>query len=135
MHPDDLRIPPHSIEAEQSVIVGILLNNQSYIPIAERLSDTDFYRQDHQLIFRAMADMVENNEPIDVLTVSEWMKGCFVNQGEQHQQSFFDIVGGLAYLGDLAKDTPSAARTAKKGNTPPCTYQHPTYSANQDEAY
>ncbi len=116
MNPDDLRIPPHSIEAEQSVIGGILLDNQSYIPIAERLSDTDFYREDHQLIFRSMADMAANNEPIDVLTVSEWMKGRFVNEGKQHQQSFFDVIGGLAYLGDLAKDTPSAANIVAYAN-------------------
>jgi replicative DNA helicase len=79
------------------------------------LSDTDFYRQDHQLIFRAMAEMAENNQAIDVLTVSEWMKGRFVKRGNQ-QQSFFDIVGGLAYLGDLAKDTPSAANIAAYAN-------------------
>jgi replicative DNA helicase len=115
MHLDDLRIPPHSIEAEQSVIGGILLDNQSYIPIAELLSDTDFYREDHQLIFRSMADMAENNEAIDVLTVSEWMKGRFVKRGN-HQQSFFDIIGGLAYLGDLAKDTPSSANIVAYAN-------------------
>jgi replicative DNA helicase len=115
MNLDDLRIPPHSIEAEQSVIGGILLDNQSYIPIAELLSDTDFYREDHQLIFRSMADMAENNEAIDVLTVSEWMKGRFVKRGN-HQQSFFDIIGGLAYLGDLAKDTPSSANIVAYAN-------------------
>ncbi len=81
MHPNDLRIPPHSIEAEQSVIGGILLDNQSYLYIAGLLSDTDFYREDHQLIFQAMAEMAENNQAIDVLTVSEWMKGRFINQG------------------------------------------------------
>ena len=103
------RIPPHSIEAEQSVIGGILLDNPSYLTIAGLLHDDDFYRHDHQLIFRAMKDMAADQQAIDVLTVSEWMKGR-LDQGSK--RSFFDIIGGLAYLGDLAKDTPSSANIA-----------------------
>jgi replicative DNA helicase len=102
------RIPPHSIEAEQSVIGGVLLENRAYLKIASLVSDSDFYRDDHQLIFRALADMAAENKPIDVITVSEWMKGRIMKTGQQ-QRSFLDIIGGLAYLGDLAKDTPSSA--------------------------
>ncbi len=102
------RSQPHSIEAEQSVLGGILLDNTAQQKIAGLLRDSDFYRDDHQLIFRAMADMASEHKPIDVLTVSEWMKGRFVTTGH-HPRSFFDIIGGLAYLGTLAKDTPSAA--------------------------
>ena len=109
------RIPPHSIEAEQSVLGGILLDNSAYLKIAGLLRDEDFYRQDHQLIFRAISDMANNNQPLDVVTVSEWMKGRFVTSG-YHKQAFFDIVGGLAYLGDLAKDTPSAANIVSYAN-------------------
>ncbi len=102
------RVPPHSIEAEQSVIGGILLENAAYIKIAGLVSDSDFYRDDHQLIFRALADMAAENKPIDVVTVSEWMKGRVMDNAHD-QRSFLEVIGGLAYLGDLAKDTPSSA--------------------------
>jgi replicative DNA helicase len=71
----------HSVSAEQSVTGGILLDNQSYQQVAGRLNDSDFYFEEHQLIFRAMADMANNNKPIDILTVAEWMKGRFVTRG------------------------------------------------------
>jgi replicative DNA helicase len=107
------RILPHSIEAEQSVLGGILLDPPSYLTIAGLLNDHDFYRDDHQLIFRAMKDMAEDRQAIDVVTVSEWMKGRFLNADcASAKRSFFDIIGGLAYLGDLAKDTPSSANIA-----------------------
>ncbi len=105
------RIPPHSIAAEQSVLGGILLDNPSYLTIAGLLNDHDFYREDHQLIFRAMKDMAADNQALDVITVSEWMQGRFLDSGID-KRSFFDIIGGLAYLGDLAKDTPSSANIA-----------------------
>ena len=108
MNPDNLRIPPHSIEAEQAVIGGILLDNKAYLRIANLLIDSDFYRDDHQLIYRALADMATDQQPFDVVTVSEWMKGRFLDNGYE-KRSFFDIIGGLSYLGDLAKDTPSSA--------------------------
>lgn len=86
------------------------MDNASYLTIAGLLSDHDFYRHDHQLIFCAMHDMATDNKPLDVLTVSEWMKGRFINPQNSHdQRTFFDEIGGLAYLGDLAKDTPSSA--------------------------
>lgn len=111
------RVPPHSIEAEQSVIGSLLLDNASYLTIAGLLSDHDFYRYDHQLIFRAMKDMATDNKPLDVLTVSEWMKGRFINpQNPYDQRTFFDEIGGLAYLGDLAKDTPSSANVLAYAN-------------------
>jgi len=111
-----LHVLPHSIEAEQSVLGGILLDNPSYLAIAGLLNDADFYRHDHQLIFRAMKDMASEQRPIDVVTVSEWMKGRFLDQGSD-KRSFFDMIGGLAYLGDLAKDTPSSANIAHYAKT------------------
>jgi len=102
------RVPPYSIEAEQSVIGGILLENAAYLKVAGLVSDSDFYREDHQLIFRALADMAADNTPFDVVTVSEWMKDRVMNAGYD-ERSFLDVIGGLAYLGDLAKDTPSSA--------------------------
>jgi replicative DNA helicase len=111
MNADDLRQPPHCIVAEQSVLGGILLENKAYLKIANLLTDNDFYRDDHQLIYRAFADMAAENKPLDVLTVSEWMKGRFIDNGYV-KRSFFEVIGGLAYLGDLAKDTPSSANIA-----------------------
>jgi replicative DNA helicase len=118
MNDISLHVPPHSIEAEQSVLGGILLDNPSYLTIAGLLNDEDFYREDHQLIFRAMKDMASEQRPIDVLTVSEWMKGRFLNADcASAKRSFFDVIGGLAYLGDLAKDTQSSANIAHYAKT------------------
>ncbi len=96
-----LKIPPHSIEAEQSVLGGLLLNNQAFAVVSDILdaSGGDFYRRDHQLLYRAIQALLSNNQPADVITLSEFLE----NKGK------LDLVGGLAYIGTIAKDTPSAA--------------------------
>jgi len=94
-----LKIPPHSIEAEQSVLGGLLLQNGSWDKIADVLVEKDFYRRDHQLIFSAIATLLEQSQPVDVVTLAEWH--------DKHGQ--LDQVGELAYLGHLARNTPSAA--------------------------
>lgn len=94
-----LKMPPHSIDAEQAVLGGLMLDNAAWDHIADRLNEKHFYRRDHQLIFRAMAKLVEEGQPLDVITVSEALQKI----DEQSD------VGGLAYLGELAKNTPSAA--------------------------
>ncbi len=96
---DNLRIPPHSIQGEQSVLGGLMLENSSWDQIADRVVDIDFYRREHQLIFRAIARLADQNKPFDVITLSE----------ELERVAALNDVGGLAYLGTLAKDTPSAA--------------------------
>lgn len=96
---DNLKIPPHSIEAEQSVLGGLMLDNQNWDQISDRVVDTDFYRQDHRTIFRAISDLADKGEPFDVITLSEWLNS-------RHE---LEKAGGLSYLGTLAKDTPSAA--------------------------
>ncbi|HFD32368.1 MAG TPA: replicative DNA helicase [Gammaproteobacteria bacterium] len=96
---ESLKIPPHSIEAEQSVLGALMLENRAWDQIADRIIEEDFYRYDHRLIFRAIADLADENQPLDVITLSEWLK----QRGELHE------AGGLAYLATLAKDTPSAA--------------------------
>ena len=96
---DNLRVPPHSIEAEQSVIGGLLLDNTAWEKIADKLTTGDFYRHDHRLIFEAVRALEEKNQPFDAVTMSEYL--------ESHDQ--LQEAGGLAYLGRLAKDTPSAA--------------------------
>ena len=97
-----LRIPPHSIEAEQAVLGGVFLDPDSWMKVAERLHGDDFYRRDHQLIFNAIAALDSDGKPFDVVTVAEWL--------ESHQQ--LDDVGGLAYLAALAENTPSASNIA-----------------------
>ncbi len=101
-----LKVPPHSIQAEQSVLGGLMLDNQTWDQVADKVSDEDFYRKDHQLIFRAIAELAEKQEPFDVVTLSEVLE----KKGELEQ------VGGLSYLGTLAKDTPSAANIVAYAN-------------------
>jgi replicative DNA helicase len=96
---DSLRIPPHSIEAEQAVLGGLMLEASAWDAIADVLTAEDFYRADHRLIFDAAAAIAGNNQPIDVVTLCEHL--------ERHAQ--IEDAGGLAYLGTLARDTPSAA--------------------------
>ncbi|MCU0808075.1 MAG: replicative DNA helicase [Candidatus Contendobacter sp.] len=94
-----LRTPPHSLEAEQSVLGGLMLDNTTWDQVADRLDESDFYRNDHRLIFRAIRRLSENGKPFDLLTLAEWLEDN--NQLEE--------AGGFAYLGVLARDTPSAA--------------------------
>jgi replicative DNA helicase len=94
-----LKVPPHSIEAEQSVLGGLLLENRAWDKIADVVEEEDFYRHDHRLIFRSIAVLAERDKPLDIITLSEWLK----------DRDELENAGGLAYLGTLAKDTPSAA--------------------------
>jgi replicative DNA helicase len=94
-----LKVPPHSIEAEQSVLGSLMLDNESWEKTADLLVEHDFYRRDHQLIFRAIADLFEQSQPVDVITLAEYHD----KRGE------LDKVGELAYLGMLARNTPSSA--------------------------
>ena len=94
-----LRVPPHSIEAEQSVLGGLLLDNEALDRITDLISEKDFYRSEHRLIFQQMSRLLERGKPADVVTVSEAIE----------QAGLTDETGGLAYLGELAANTPSAA--------------------------
>ena len=96
---ESLRLPPHSVEAEQAVLGGLLLSNPAWDRIGDLIGESDFYRADHRLLWRVITRLVEDNKPADVLTVSEALK-----VGGELQD-----VGGLAYLHQLASGTPSAA--------------------------
>lgn len=91
--------PPHSIEAEQSVLGGLMLNNRIWNEIADKLTDADFYRADHQLIYRAICDLIGAGKACDFVTLSEHLR----------HQGRLDEAGGIAYLGSLAVDTYSIA--------------------------
>ncbi len=93
------RQAPYSIEAEQSVLGGVLLDNRSWNDIADQLVEKDFYRADHQLIWRSISQLVGANQPCDFVTLTEHLRA----------REELDAAGGLAYLGSLANDTPSAA--------------------------
>ena len=96
---DSLRIPPHSVDAEQSTLGGLMLSNQAWDLIGDKISEEDFYRKDHRLIFRSLRTLAEEGIEMDWITLSEWLK----ERGE------LENAGGPSYLGTMAKDTPSAA--------------------------
>ncbi|MCC4266045.1 replicative DNA helicase [Oceanimonas baumannii] len=94
-----LKMPPHSFEAEQSVLGGLLLDNNAWDRVAEKVSDTDFYSRPHRLVFQAMQRLSQSGNPIDLITVQEEL--------ERHEA--LETVGGFSYLVEVAKNTPSAA--------------------------
>jgi len=94
-----LKLPPHSIEAEQSLLGGLMLDNAAWDRIADQVNETDFYRDDHRRIFRHIARLIEAGRPADIVTVFESLE----------KSSESDQAGGMAYLGEIANSTPSAA--------------------------
>ncbi|MEJ5207607.1 replicative DNA helicase [Denitratimonas sp. CY0512] len=96
---DALRVPPSSIEAEQAVLGGLMLSSEAWDKVADRLVEEDFYRRDHQLIFRAIGQLANDGKPCDAITLGEWFEA----------QNLDEQVGGSAYIIELASTTPSAA--------------------------
>ncbi len=96
---DALRIPPHSIDAEQAVLGGLMLSPEAWDKVADRLNEDDFYRKDHRVIFRAISELSNKGMPCDAVTLGEWFES----------QGLSDLVGGTAYILQLANTTPSAA--------------------------
>lgn len=94
-----LKLPPHSVEAEQSVLGGLMLENTAWERVADLINEQDFYRADHRAIWRQITRLIDANKPADVVTVAEAL------------ESFgkLDDTGGLGYLAALAQNTPSAA--------------------------
>lgn len=101
-----LKVPPHSIGGEQAVLGGLMLDNNAWDQVADCIGDQDFYRHDHRLIFNAVRALSEISQPFDVVTLSEWLE----------KNNELEDVGGLAYLGKLVKDTPSAANIKAYAN-------------------
>jgi replicative DNA helicase len=96
------RLPPQSVDAEQSVLGGLLLDNQAWERVSDVLTADDFYRREHRQIFDAISALCNEGSPADVVTVSEWL----TKSGE------LEAAGGLSYIGALANNTPSAANIA-----------------------
>ena len=93
-----LRLPPHSVEAEQSLLGALLLDNQAFDRVADLVTADDFYRDDHRRIWRHISRLIEQTRPADVVTVLESIEGSEDK----------DKTGGAAYLAALAQNTPSA---------------------------
>ena len=94
-----LRLPPHSIDAEQSVLGGLMLVNRALIEVQDVLVESDFYRRDHQLLWRCILQLAEKRQPFDAVTIGEWFEAT----GQ------LELVGDGAYIIELANNTPSAA--------------------------
>ncbi|MBE0469155.1 MAG: replicative DNA helicase [Methyloprofundus sp.] len=103
---ESLKVPPHSIQAEQSVLGGLMLDNERWDSVADKVASVDFYRKDHRMIFTAIQNLAEKQVPFDVVTISEALT----------KMDELDNAGGLAYLSVLAKDTPSAANIVAYAN-------------------
>ncbi len=96
---DAIKLPPHSVEAEQSVLGGILLDATAWDKVADILQERNFYRYEHRLIFHHIAILIDHAKPVDVITVAESLES----------NAELDKAGGLSYLGSLAQNVPSAA--------------------------
>ncbi|HVC49891.1 MAG TPA: replicative DNA helicase [Burkholderiales bacterium] len=96
---DNLKLPPHSIEAEQSVLGALLIENAAWERIGDLIDESDFYRQDHRLIYHHIVKLIDRNSPADVITVSEALGSC----------NELVTAGGLSYLSALVENTPSSA--------------------------
>ncbi|AKH70518.1 replicative DNA helicase [Spongiibacter sp. IMCC21906] len=95
----NLKLPPYSLEAEQSVLGGLMIANESWDAVADVLGEGDFFRPEHRKLFAQMARLVELQQPIDVVTLAEALAGA----------GHLDEVGGAAYLAEIASNTPSVA--------------------------
>ena len=93
------KLPPQALEAEQSLLGGLLLDNRRWDEVNDEVGVSDFYSQNHRLIFEAIRGLQGSNQPADVITVSEWLE----------QNGALEESGGLAYIGNLAGNTPSTA--------------------------
>ena len=96
---DELRIPPHNVHAEQSLLGGLMLDNSTWDRIADIVTERDLYRREHRLIFRAIAKLAAEDQPFDLVTLAETLERTEQLEG----------AGGLPYLGTIANETPSAA--------------------------
>ena len=96
---EKLKVPPHSIEAEQAVLGSMLIDPESWDKVSELVTDAEFYNRSHQIVFKAILDLLAQSQPVDLITVSELL--------ENNDQ--LEDAGGFAYLGELARNTPSSA--------------------------
>ena len=94
-----LKVPPHSVEAEQSVLGALMLNNDAWFNIADKIEARDFYRAAHQIIFEVMGELANDNQPLDAVTLSEALQS----------RGLIDKAGGNVYLAELVESVPGAS--------------------------
>lgn len=99
---DSIKRPPHSVEAEQSIIGGLMLDNQAFEKVDTKLCEADFYRTEHRVLYRSILNLVKKNQPFDVITVLDILKSS----------GTLDEAGGEVYLFELANNTPSVANVS-----------------------
>ncbi len=98
----EMRVPPHNLQAEQSLLGALMLENSVWEQVADKVRESDFYRQEHQLIFRAIYILAEQDHPFDVITLAEALE----------KRKLLDDMGGIAYLAEIDRNTGSAANAA-----------------------
>jgi len=101
-HPDiyeGVRVPPHNLQAEQSLLGALMLENSTWELVADKVSEDDFYRQEHRLVFRAVALLADEDQPFDVVTLAEALQ----------KRKLIDDIGGIPYLAEIDRNTASAA--------------------------
>lgn len=103
---EQVNVAPHSMEAEQALLGGVMRSNEQWDNVAEIVQASDFYNYAHRLIFEQMSDLVRQNQPLDMITVDQALR----NKGIQQD------IGGFAYLADLANNTPSTANILAYAN-------------------
>jgi len=96
---ESIRVPPHSVEAEQSLLGGLLIDGRAWDDVADIVTDDDFYRNDHRLIFAAIRNLSGEGAPVDAVTIGEYLS----------RHAKLDEIGGMAYLGDLVSNTSGAS--------------------------
>ncbi|MGI9323725.1 MAG: replicative DNA helicase, partial [Pseudomonadales bacterium] len=101
-----LKVPPHSVEAEQSVLGGLMLSGEAWFSVADKVTAEDFYRVSHQIIFEAMFSLAEENQPLDAVTLAERLE----SKGQ------LEKAGGYGYLGELTEVTPGASNVVAYAN-------------------
>ncbi|WP_255210647.1 DnaB-like helicase N-terminal domain-containing protein [Methylogaea oryzae] len=94
---DSFKVPPHSLQAEQSVLGGLMLDNQAWDNVSGRVGEEDFYRKEHKLIFRAIAELAAKDQPFDVITLSEALS----------QIGELEDAGGVGYLAPSPRKLPA----------------------------
>lgn len=99
---EGMRVPPHNVHAEQSLLGALMLENGTWELVADKVREVDFYRREHQLVFRAVALLAEDDQPFDVVTLAEALE----------KRKLLDDIGGMEYLAEIDRNTASAANAA-----------------------
>ena len=113
---EKLKVPPHSIDAEQSVLGGVLLANEAFHSVIDILIAEDFYLESHRQIYTSLCELDHRNEPIDVVTLTHHLKNHLIDERKPEKGSRLDAIGGVSYLSMLLESVPTAANISVYAN-------------------